>query len=121
LILISLVGINNTEKRSFINGKNMAKFFDSTATMSRNTRRFGIILIILSFLAISTPLVVGVSILLLVGLLVLGGIISFLLGLMIWMQYPLSGALAIGVLLGIKLLFVGMTLFTVGSSIQSVR
>lgn len=43
------------------------------------------------------------------------GVISFLLGLMIWQQFPLSGAWAIGILLGIKLLFVGMTMISVGS------
>ena len=43
------------------------------------------------------------------------GVISFLLGLMIWQQFPLSGAWAIGILLGIKLLFVGMAMIGVGS------
>ena len=36
------------------------------------------------------------------GWLLFAGSISFLLGLMIWQQYPLSGAWAIGILLGIK-------------------
>ena len=47
------------------------------------------------------------------------GVISFLLGLMIWQQFPLSGAWAIGILLGVKLLFVGMTMIGVGSMARS--
>jgi hypothetical protein len=35
-----------------------------------------------------------------------GGVVSVLLGIMIWRQFPLSGAYAIGVLVGIKLFFV---------------
>lgn len=50
------------------------------------------------------------------GWLLLGGVLSVLLGLMIWQQFPLSGAWAIGVLLGIKLLFVGMIMVSVGNS-----
>ena len=42
------------------------------------------------------------------------GIISILLGAMIWNQFPLSGAWAIGVLLGIKLFFSGWTLLMFG-------
>lgn len=49
------------------------------------------------------------------GFLMMGGMISLLLGLMIWRQFPLSGAWAIGVLLGLKLLMVGMISITVGS------
>ena len=44
--------------------------------------------------------------------LLLGGLISFLLGLMIWQQFPLSGAWAIGLLLGIKLLFIGIIMIS---------
>jgi uncharacterized membrane protein HdeD (DUF308 family) len=46
------------------------------------------------------------------GWLVLSGIVSLLLGAMIWAQYPLSGAWAMGTLLGIKLFFVGLTMIT---------
>lgn len=42
------------------------------------------------------------------------GIISVLLGFMIWGQFPLSGVLAIGIFLGIKLLFTGLTLVMMG-------
>ena len=41
------------------------------------------------------------------GWLLAGGIISVLLGVMIWSRFPLSGIWAIGVFLGIKLLFIG--------------
>ena len=167
-----------------------------TATGSQNTKTFGIVTIVLGILAIAAPMVAGVSVALLVGILVLmagiarmvwalqagslgkgllgmaigvltlicgvalvtdplfasgvltilvaayflvdgvfeiaaafqvrprtgwgwllmGGILSVLLGLMIWQQFPLSGAWAIGVLLGIKLLFVGIIILSVGSA-----
>lgn len=50
------------------------------------------------------------------GWMILGGIASILLGVMIWRQFPLSGAWAIGVLLGIRLLFSGIVILTVGSA-----
>jgi uncharacterized membrane protein HdeD (DUF308 family) len=52
------------------------------------------------------------------GLLLAGGIISLLLGLMIWRQFPLSGAWALGIFLGVKLLLVGMTMLAVGKSVR---
>jgi uncharacterized membrane protein HdeD (DUF308 family) len=54
------------------------------------------------------------------GWLLFGGIVSILLGLMIWSQFPLSGLWAIGILLGIKLFFIGLIMVTAGSSIRSV-
>ena len=48
------------------------------------------------------------------GWLLAGGTLSLLLGLMVWQQFPLSGAWAIGVLLGFKLLLVGMIMISVG-------
>lgn len=53
------------------------------------------------------------------GWLLFGGVISILLGVMIWVQYPLSGAWALGILLGIKLFLVGLTMVTVGSILRS--
>ncbi len=53
------------------------------------------------------------------GWLLFGGIVSLLLGIMIWRPYPLSGAWAIGVLLGIKLLFIGLSMLTVGSTVRT--
>ena len=177
----------------------MTEIINSTAPTAKNTKLFGIITIILGILSIASPLLIGFSITLLVGMLVLlagaarmfwffqssslakdlpgfifavltllcgivmvlnpvftsgfltiilalyfiidgtleimaafrirplsgwiwlliGGSISFLLGLMIWQQFPLSGAWAIGVLLGIKLLFVGIIMFSMGTTLQS--
>lgn len=53
------------------------------------------------------------------GWLIFGGILSILLGVMIWRQYPLSGAFAIGILLGIKLFLVGMIMVTGGSALKA--
>ena len=53
------------------------------------------------------------------GWMLFGGIVSILLGLMIWSQFPLSGAWAIGILLGIKLFFVGLIMVTGGSMVRS--
>nr|WP_159063749.1 HdeD family acid-resistance protein [Thaumasiovibrio occultus] len=46
------------------------------------------------------------------------GIISVLLGAMIWNQYPVSGVWALGTLVGIRLITNGMTLFAVGKSVE---
>ncbi len=54
------------------------------------------------------------------GWLVFGGIVSILLGVMIWRQFPLSGPWAMGVLLGIKLFFVGLVMVTGGSAVRSL-
>ena len=53
------------------------------------------------------------------GWMIFGGVLSLLLGAMIWSQYPLSGAWAIGILLGIKLFSVGLIMITGGSVIRS--
>jgi uncharacterized membrane protein HdeD (DUF308 family) len=45
-------------------------------------------------------------------------IVSFALGIMIWAQFPITGALAIGILLGIKLLFSGLTLLMTGVAVR---
>ena len=47
------------------------------------------------------------------------GIISLLLGMMIWNQLPLSGAWAIGILVGIKLIFSGWMLIALGSAAKN--
>jgi len=54
------------------------------------------------------------------GWLLFSGIVSIMLGAMIWAQYPLSGAWAMGTLLGIKLFFVGLTMITSGSAVRSM-
>ena len=53
------------------------------------------------------------------GWLLFGGTISLMLGVMIWRNWPLSGAWAIGILIGINLLFSGITMLTVGSVVRS--
>jgi uncharacterized membrane protein HdeD (DUF308 family) len=45
----------------------------------------------------------------------IAGIISFVLGIMIWSQFPLSGPWAVGLLLGFKLFIVGLMMILVGS------
>ncbi|MDX1382102.1 MAG: DUF308 domain-containing protein [Thermoanaerobaculia bacterium] len=54
------------------------------------------------------------------GWLLFGGIVSLLLGLMIWRQFPLSGAWAIGILVGIKLFMAGLMMITVGAAAGAV-
>ena len=53
------------------------------------------------------------------GWMLFGGIVSILFGIMIWGQFPLSGAWAIGILLGIKLFFVGLIMITGGSVVRA--
>ena len=54
------------------------------------------------------------------GWLIFGGVISILLGIMIWRQFPLSGLWAIGVLFGIKLFFVGLIMVTGGTTASAL-
>jgi uncharacterized membrane protein HdeD (DUF308 family) len=54
------------------------------------------------------------------GILLFGGIVSVVLSLLIWSQWPLSGAWAVGVLVGIQLMFSGMTMIAIGSVIKDV-
>lgn len=44
----------------------------------------------------------------------ISGAASMLLGIMIWNQFPLSGAWAIGILVGVRLFFNGLTLLMLG-------
>jgi len=55
------------------------------------------------------------------GWMLFAGIVSILFGIMIWGQFPLSGAWAIGILLGIKLFFVGLIMITGGSAVRSAN
>ena len=54
------------------------------------------------------------------GWVLVGGLISVLLGGLIWAQWPLSGAWAIGVLVGIKVMFLGVTMITLGSAARAL-
>jgi uncharacterized membrane protein HdeD (DUF308 family) len=46
------------------------------------------------------------------------GIVTFLLGLLIWRQWPLSGAWAIGVLFGLQLVCSGAALVVIGTAMR---
>lgn len=48
------------------------------------------------------------------GWMLFNAIVTLLLGIMIWRQFPLSGAWAIGVLFGVKLIFSGWSLIFIG-------
>jgi uncharacterized membrane protein HdeD (DUF308 family) len=50
------------------------------------------------------------------GWLIFDGIVTLVLGVMIFTGFPLSGFFAIGVLLGVKLLFAGMSMLTLGAA-----
>ncbi len=54
------------------------------------------------------------------GWMLFGGIVSVLLGIMIWAQFPLSGVWAMGILLGVKLFFVGLIMVMGGSAVRSM-
>lgn len=54
------------------------------------------------------------------GWMLFGGIVSIVLGIMIWRQFPLSGAWAIGTLLGIKLFFIGIFIITTGTAVKAL-
>ena len=54
------------------------------------------------------------------GWVVAGGAISLLLGWMIWRQWPMSGAWAIGTLFGIHLIFSGFSMIGIGGAIREV-
>ena len=52
------------------------------------------------------------------GWMLCNGIITLLLGMMLWRQFPLSGAWAIGVLFGIKMIFSGWALVFIGRGVK---
>ena len=54
------------------------------------------------------------------GWMLFGGIVSVLLGFMIWGQWPVSGAWAIGILVGIKLIFAGWAMVGIGAAGRSI-
>ena len=54
------------------------------------------------------------------GWLMFGGIVSVILGIMIWRQWPLSGAWAVGVLVGIRMLMSGFELMAIGGAAGDV-
>jgi len=54
------------------------------------------------------------------GWLLFGGVVSVLLGTMIWRQWPLSGAWAVGVLVGVRMLMSGFQLTAIGGAAAGV-
>jgi uncharacterized membrane protein HdeD (DUF308 family) len=48
------------------------------------------------------------------------GVITLLLGLMLWKQWPLSGAWAVGVLFGVQLISTGVALLALGSAARGI-
>ena len=50
------------------------------------------------------------------GWILFSGVVSVLLGLMLWSQFPLSGVWAIGLLVGIRLLTAGWLLVVLGAA-----
>ena len=54
------------------------------------------------------------------GWAVFDGIITLLLGAMIWRQWPLSGQWAVGVLVGVRLIMAGWAMIFLGSAIRGV-
>ncbi|MEZ5987636.1 MAG: DUF308 domain-containing protein [Planctomycetota bacterium] len=54
------------------------------------------------------------------GMLMFTGIVSIVLGILLWNQMPLTGAWAIGTLVGIKLLFTGFVTRSFGTRMQQL-
>ena len=52
------------------------------------------------------------------GAMLFSGIITVLLGIMIWRQFPVSGAWAVGVLFGVRLIVSGLALILVGRGVR---
>jgi len=52
------------------------------------------------------------------GLELFNGVVTLLLGIMLLRQYPLSGALAIGILFGIKMIFSGWAFVIIGRNVK---
>ena len=48
------------------------------------------------------------------GTMLFSGLVSFVLGIMIWRQWPVSGIWAVGILVGIKILFTGWGMLFMG-------
>jgi uncharacterized membrane protein HdeD (DUF308 family) len=54
------------------------------------------------------------------GWLIFDGVITVTLGVLIFMGFPFAGTVAIGVFLGIKLLFIGISMMLLGSAAKAV-
>ena len=54
------------------------------------------------------------------GIELFNGVLTLVLGILLWRQFPLSGAWAIGILFGIKMVFSGLALILVGRGVRKV-
>ena len=54
------------------------------------------------------------------GLELFNGVVTLVLGIMLWRQFPLSGAWAIGVLFGIKMIFSGWAFVFIGRNVKKM-
>jgi uncharacterized membrane protein HdeD (DUF308 family) len=52
------------------------------------------------------------------GWMAFNGVITLILGMMIWRQFPVSGIWAVGTLFGVKLMLSGWSLFAIGSAVR---
>lgn len=52
------------------------------------------------------------------GWLLFSGVVSVVLGVMLWRQFPFSGAWAVGTLVGVRLIFAGFALFSIGGVVR---
>ena len=48
------------------------------------------------------------------------GIVTLLLGIMLWRQFPLSGVWAVGILFGIKMIFSGWAFVFIGRNVKQI-
>jgi len=53
------------------------------------------------------------------GWMLLGGMVSLLLGLSLWRQWPISGLWAIGILVGVKLIVAGWAMIALRAALES--
>ncbi len=53
------------------------------------------------------------------GWLIFSAVLSMLLGVMLWRQFPLSGIWAVGTLVGVRLLTAGASLIAIGSAVRT--
>ena len=54
------------------------------------------------------------------GIELFNGIVTLVLGILLWRQFPLSGAWAIGILFGIKMVFSGWALIFIGRGVKKL-
>jgi uncharacterized membrane protein HdeD (DUF308 family) len=54
------------------------------------------------------------------GIELFNGVVTLVLGILLWRQFPLSGAWAIGILFGIKMVFSGWALIFVGRGVKKL-